>query len=89
MRSADARQAARHDLAAFGDELREQTHVFVVDVFDLLDAEFADLLAAKVLAATFAGTARTASGTWSAGMVDAGCVLLMLRVLQVLSFLQP
>jgi hypothetical protein len=67
MRSADSGQAARHDLAALGHELREQTHVLVVDILDFLDAELADLLAAKILAPAFTGAARAASGTWSAG----------------------
>src|SRR5215813_12086115 len=52
MRRAHAGQAARHDLAAFGDKLRQQTHIFVIDGFDLLGAELAHFLAAEVLAAS-------------------------------------
>ena len=49
---ANAGQSPRHDLSAFGDKLREQTNVFVIDSFDLLDAELANLLAPEILAAT-------------------------------------
>src|SRR5258706_5932551 len=66
MWSADSGQAARHDLAALGHELREQAHVLVVDVFDFLDAELTNLLAAEILAPAFTGAART-SGTRPAG----------------------
>jgi hypothetical protein len=41
--------------------LRQQPDVFVVDGLNLLHAEFANLLAAKIFAPTFAAT------TWSAG----------------------
>jgi hypothetical protein len=60
MRRADSGQAARHNLAALGDELAEQPVVLVVDVFDFLDAELTDLLAPEKLASAFARTARTA-----------------------------
>src|SRR5207253_7377440 len=43
---AGAGNAARQDLATLGDELLERLHVLEVDVFDLLDAELADPLAA-------------------------------------------
>src|SRR5947209_6941677 len=57
VRRADAAQAARHDLAAFGHEAREQPHVFVVDGVNFLDAEFANLLAAEIFPAAFAAAA--------------------------------
>src|SRR5712691_8887679 len=63
VRRAHSSQAPRHDLAALGDELRQQTHVFVVDRLNLLHAKFADLLAAEIFAATFPATARAASRT--------------------------
>ena len=56
---ADAGQAARHNLAALGDEALQQTHIAVRNGVDLLRAELADLLAAEELAAT----ARSAGGT--------------------------
>src|SRR5262249_1414527 len=66
MRCAHACQSAGNDLSALGDELRKQAHVFVVDCFDLLDAEFANLLATEELPAGFASAgpcspARTAT----------------------------
>ena len=54
VRSAYARQTARHDLAALGDELAEHAVVLIVDVFDFLDAELADLLAPEKFASTAA-----------------------------------
>src|SRR6266568_3691451 len=59
MRSAYARQPARHDLAALSDELPEHAVVLVVDVLDLFHAELADFLAPEKLASAFA--------RWSAG----------------------
>jgi hypothetical protein len=50
MRRADASQAPRDDFAAFRHELREQTHVFVIDGLNLLRAKLADFLATEVLA---------------------------------------
>src|SRR3954469_106074 len=44
---ARARETARLDLAALGDELHQQPHVLVVDVVDLLRPELADATAAK------------------------------------------
>src|ERR1700745_4466435 len=76
MRRAHACQPARNDLAALGDELPEQPVIFVVDVFDLLDAEFANLLAPEELAS--AGSAFAGRSTWSAsptaksGTISAG-----------------
>jgi hypothetical protein len=63
MRSADPGQAARIDLPALGDELREQANVLIVNVLNPLDAEFANLLAAEILASAFAGAARATAGT--------------------------
>ena len=60
VRRANAGQTPRHDLAALGHELREQADVLVVDGFNLLDAELANLLAAEILASAFAAAARAA-----------------------------
>src|SRR4029077_4764174 len=57
MRSADPSQAPRNDFAALRHELRQQPHILVVDGLDFLHAELANLLAAEILAATFAPTA--------------------------------
>src|SRR5580698_7510346 len=65
MRRAHAGQAARHDLAALGDELAEQTVVLVVDVFDSLGAGRADFITPEELASATAFAGRT-SGTASA-----------------------
>jgi hypothetical protein len=54
MRSANSGQATWDDLAALRYELGEQPNVFVIDGFDFLHAEFANLLAAKIFASTFA-----------------------------------
>src|SRR5690242_11674735 len=58
VRGAHAGQPAGNDLAAFGHELLQQAHVFVVDVVNLFDTEFADLLATEEFAPAF-----TAAGT--------------------------
>src|SRR5579871_3548163 len=67
VRCAHAGQAARHDLAALRDKLAEHPVVLVVDVFDSLDAELADLLAPEEFASAFAWrstrTAPTAAKT--------------------------
>lgn len=63
---ANAGQASRRNLAAFGHELRQQTHIFVIDGFDFLDAELTNLFAPEKFAATFAGTAGASAGTWTA-----------------------
>src|SRR5215469_5628744 len=65
MRCADAGQASWHDLPAFGDKLRQQAYVFVIDRFDLLGAEFAHFLAAEVLAASRTALARAAGAAGS------------------------
>ena len=56
MRRANAGQSPRNDSSTFGDKLREQTNVLVVDSLDLFDAKLANLLAAKILAASTAST---------------------------------
>src|ERR1700691_3461099 len=66
MRRAYTGQAAGNDLATLRYELRQQTHILVVDTVDLLDAELANLLAAEKLPAAFARSAGTAAGTWPA-----------------------
>src|SRR5262245_13153754 len=48
---AGARDAARQDLAALGDERPQELDVLVVDVVDLVRAELADLAAAEQRAA--------------------------------------
>src|SRR5689334_3948925 len=49
VRRADARNAPRNDLAALGNETREQPHVLIVDVVDSFDAKPANLLAPEIL----------------------------------------
>jgi hypothetical protein len=61
VRCADSGETPRHNLAAFGHELRKQPNVFVVDGFNFLHAELANLLAAKIFAAALAATG--AAGT--------------------------
>src|SRR5580692_11517587 len=63
MRCANTGQAPGHDSPALCHELRQQTNVLVVDGLDFFDAEFANLLAPEILAATraaFATAARSA-----------------------------
>src|SRR5450631_267898 len=67
VRRAHTGQAARSDLAALRHELRQQTHIFVIDRFDLFDAEFANLLAPEEFTATFAWTAGASARTRTAG----------------------
>src|SRR5579863_9013311 len=62
MRSAHSRQTARHNLPALGYELPKQPVVLVVDVFDLLGAELANLLAPEKLP-TAAALARRSTRT--------------------------
>ena len=67
MRRAHTRQPARDNLAALGNELRQPTHVCVVDRFDFFRAEFADFFAAKKFPAAWAAFASAGAGTrWSA-----------------------
>src|ERR1700691_2065737 len=78
VRRAHAGQAPRSDFAALRDELRQQAHVFVIDRFDLLDAELANLFAAEKLAAAFAWTTGTSGGTrtaWSATLTISAATL--------------
>src|SRR5579863_9719798 len=60
---AHAGQAPGNDLAALRHESRQQAHILVVDPVDLLDAEFANFLAAEEFPAACAGTAGAAAGT--------------------------
>ena len=68
MAGANARHAARENLAAFLNELRQDIGALVVDKVHLLDTELADFLFAEVLALAAARTAGTTAGTaFSAG----------------------
>ena len=49
-----------HDLAALRHELGQQPDVLVIDGLNFLHAEFANLLAAKIFAPTFAAATRPA-----------------------------
>src|SRR5436189_3963398 len=49
MRRTHAGNTSGHNLRAFGNELRKQLHVFVVDVVDPLHTKLADLLAPVIL----------------------------------------
>ena len=65
----DAGHAARQNLAALLDELRQNVRALVVDEVHLLDAELADFLFAKILAlaaGTPSGTARPSRSAGSA-----------------------
>jgi hypothetical protein len=62
MARADARHAARENLAAFLDELRQDVGALIVDEVHLLDAEFADFFLAEILALS-AGTTSGAAGS--------------------------
>jgi hypothetical protein len=55
MGRAYASQAARHNLAALGHKLLQHADVFVIDVVDFFDTEFADLFPAEELASTTTG----------------------------------
>jgi hypothetical protein len=57
----DAGHAAREDLAAFLDELREDVGALVVDEVHLLDAELANFLFAEILTLAAARSTRAAS----------------------------
>src|SRR5438105_1312594 len=60
MRGANPGQAARHNLAALGNKLREQPHVFVINGVNFFHAKLANLLAPEKFAATFASCAARA-----------------------------
>jgi hypothetical protein len=75
VRGASAREAARQDFAAFGDELTDQTHVLIINNVNFLGTKFTDFAAAKVLLPAAATTTafpplgavaggRTFSGNW-------------------------
>src|SRR5580692_9611413 len=63
MASTNARHAARQDLAAFLDELRQDVGTLVVDEVHLLDTKLADFLFAEILALAAARTAGTTART--------------------------
>jgi hypothetical protein len=67
MPGADARHAARENLAALLHELRKDVRALVVDEVHLLDAKLADLLFAEVLALSATGSAGTSwtTATWA------------------------
>jgi hypothetical protein len=60
MPGADARHAARQNLAALLHKLRQNVRALVVDEIDFLDAKLADFLFAEILALA-AGTSPGAS----------------------------
>jgi hypothetical protein len=67
--SANARHAARKNLAALLHELRQDVGTLVVDEIHLLDTKLADFLLAEILAlaaARTAGTTRAARTTFAA-----------------------
>src|SRR6266853_407979 len=74
VRHAHAGQASWRDLAAFRYELRQQTHIFVIDRLDLLDAELANFFAPEVLTAAFPRTARAPAGTRTAWPAALGAI---------------
>src|SRR5260370_17933186 len=82
MPGAYARQTARNDLAALGDEALQQTNVAVGDRVDLLGAELANLLAPEELTAarTAAGSAGRAWCARSASTTGAPSVCVLLVV---------
>jgi hypothetical protein len=59
VRRAYSGQPAWDNLAPFRHELAEQAHVFVINVVNLLHAEFADLLAPEKLATAIAAAGTT------------------------------
>jgi hypothetical protein len=63
MTGANAGHAARQNLAALLNELRQDVGALVVDEVHLLDTELADFLLAEILALA---AARAAGTTWSA-----------------------
>jgi hypothetical protein len=71
VRRAYSGQPAWDNLAPFRHKLAQQSHVFVIDVVNLLNAEFADLLAPEKLATAIAaaGTTIRARTIWSAAAV--------------------
>ena len=72
MGGANAGKTAGHNLATLGNELLQQAHIAIVDSIDLLDAEFANLLAAEELASATAGAAGTTAGRTTAGPEELG-----------------
>src|SRR5947209_6315862 len=81
MQRAGARDAARKDLPALGDELLQHLHVLVVDVLELLHAEFANAFAAieeLLLPALRSGGAAGAAAARSSGIGSHVDLLLLL-----------
>ena len=74
VRRAHSGQTSRRDLAAFRHELCQQTHIFVIDRFDLLDAELAILLASEEFSATFAGATGASARTRTAWPAALGAI---------------
>jgi len=73
MSGTGAGQAARQNLAAFGYELSDQTHVFIVNHVDLFRAKLADFAAAKVLLPSATPTAAfTPLGSIAGGRAFSG-----------------
>jgi hypothetical protein len=66
MGGADAGKTARHNLAPLRYKLLQQANVAIVDRIDLLDAEFANLLAAEELASPTARPCGACAGRASA-----------------------
>src|SRR3979490_2678431 len=66
MTCANSCESPRNDLPALGDKPRQQAHVLVVDTFDLLGAELADLLTPEVFASAFARPAWASARTRTA-----------------------
>src|SRR5258708_25708796 len=73
MRRAYARDAPRRDLAALGNERREQPHFLVIDIVDFVDAEPAHFFAPEILflsrdrLVAAGGTLRAADGSSALG----------------------
>ena len=65
MAGANARHAARENLAAFLNELRQDIGALVVDEVHLLDTELADLLLAEILTLATARATGTTRSAWA------------------------
>jgi hypothetical protein len=62
VRRAHTGQTPGHNFAAFGDELRQQANVLVIDRVDFLDTEFANFLATEKFPPAGSTFAPTGSG---------------------------
>src|SRR5690348_8083617 len=67
VRRAYTGQPAGHDLAAFSDKLREQAHVFVIDVINLFHAELANLLASEKFSPALTPSRPAGTTVWTVG----------------------